>query len=958
MPTACGVGACAATGTTSCVSGAVLDSCAPGTPAASDATCDGIDNDCSGAVDEDYVATPTACGVGACAATGTTSCVSGAVLDSCAPGTPAASDATCDGIDDDCSGAVDEDYVATPTACGVGACAATGTTSCVSGAVLDSCAPGTPAASDATCDGIDDDCSGAVDEDYVAVTSCFLPGACAARATCVVLQRRDGDGLPDRYAGGERRTCDGIDDDCSGAVDEDYASMPTACGVGACAATGTTSCVSGAVLDSCAPGTPAASDATCDGIDDDCSGAVDEDYASIPTACGVGACAATGTTSCVSGAVLDSCAPGTPAASDATCDGIDDDCSGAVDEDYASIPTACGVGACAATGTTSCVSGAVLDSCAPGTPAASDATCDGIDDDCSGAVDEDYASIPTACGVGACAATGTTSCVSGAVLDSCAPGTPAASDATCDGIDDDCSGAVDEDYASIPTACGVGACAATGTTSCVSGAVLDSCAPGTPAASDATCDGIDNDCSGAVDEDYVATPTACGVGACAATGTTSCVSGAVLDSCAPGTPAASDATCDGIDDDCSGAVDEDYVATPTACGVGACAATGTTSCVSGAVLDSCAPGTPAASDATCDGIDDDCSGAVDEDYVAVTSCFLPGACAAGNVPSSCSGGTETGCRTGTPAANDGSCDGIDNDCSGAVDEDYASIPTACGVGACAATGTTSCVSGAVLDSCAPGTPAASDATCDGIDDDCSGAVDEDYASIPTACGVGACAATGTTSCVSGAVLDSCAPGTPAASDATCDGIDNDCSGAVDEDYASIPTACGVGACAATGTTSCVSGAVLDSCAPGTPAASDATCDGIDNDCSGAVDEDYVAMPTACGVGACAATGTTSCVSGAVLDSCAPGTPAASDATCDGIDDDCSGAVDEDYVAVTSCFLPGACAAGNVPSSCSGGTETGCRTGTPAATTAAATGSTTTAAGRWTRTTRRCRRPAG
>ena len=98
-----------------------------------------------------------------------------------------------------------------------------------------------------------------------------------------------------------------------------------------------------------------------------------------------------------------------------------------------------------------------------------DATCDGIDDDCSGAVDEDYVALSTACGVGACAATGSTSCVSGSVVDSCVPGAPAADDSLCNGIDDDCSGAVDEDYVPLPTACGVGACAATGNTSCAWG---------------------------------------------------------------------------------------------------------------------------------------------------------------------------------------------------------------------------------------------------------------------------------------------------------------------------------------------------------------------------------------------------------------------------------------------------------------------------------------------------------
>jgi hypothetical protein len=41
---------------------------------------------------------------------------------------------------------------------------------------------------------------------------------------------------------------------------------------------------------------------------------------------------------------------------------------------------------------------------------------------------------------------------------------------------------------------------------------------------------------------------------------------------------------------------------------------------------------------------------------------------------------------GSPAANDTSCNGVDNDCNGQVDEDYVPVATNCGAGACAATG--------------------------------------------------------------------------------------------------------------------------------------------------------------------------------------------------------------------------------------------------------------------------------
>jgi hypothetical protein len=92
-----------------------------------------------------------------------------ATADHCTPGgcrhEPVPNDATCDGVDDDADGSFDEDFVSAPTTCGIGACAATGATSCVNGQVVDSCSPLTPAPFDTTCNAIDDDCDGLVDDD-------------------------------------------------------------------------------------------------------------------------------------------------------------------------------------------------------------------------------------------------------------------------------------------------------------------------------------------------------------------------------------------------------------------------------------------------------------------------------------------------------------------------------------------------------------------------------------------------------------------------------------------------------------------------------------------------------------------------------------------------------------------------------------------------------------------------
>jgi hypothetical protein len=83
--------------------------------------------------------------------------------------------------------------------------------------------------------------------------------------------------------------------------------------------------------------------------------------------------------------------------------------------------------------------------------------------------------------------------------------------------------------------------------------------------------------------------------------------------------------------------------------------------------------------------------------------------------SSCSGGSPPICTPGTPSTE--TCNGLDDDCDGVVDESLGS--TSCGLGACRVT-VPSC-SGGLPQTCTPGTPTAE--TCNGIDDDCDGIVD-------------------------------------------------------------------------------------------------------------------------------------------------------------------------------------------------------------------------------------------
>jgi hypothetical protein len=88
----------------------------------------------------------------------------------------------------------------------------------------------------------------------------------------------------------------------------------------------------------------------------------------------------------------------------------------------------------------------------------------------------------------------------------------------------------------------------------------------------------------------------------------------------------------------------------------------------------------------------------------------------------CGGGTEGDGGTHCTASTE-SCNGLDDDCDGQIDEDLGADPCSAGVGVCAASGTILCIGGQLICDATPG--AAGVESCNGLDDDCDGLVDEE-----------------------------------------------------------------------------------------------------------------------------------------------------------------------------------------------------------------------------------------
>ncbi len=537
----------------------------------------------------------------------------------------------CNAVDDDCDGEIDAEFDADGdgfTTCGADGQVETGDEDCDD---LDELV--NPDATE-VCNGLDDDCDGAVPADE---EDGDLDG--------VILCDGDCDDAEPLSFPGNPEVCDGLDNDCLDGVpsDEEDGDADTYRG-----------CEND--CDDADPAVNPAATEACNGVDDDCDGAIPADETDDGHDVG-----SVRFGDCDDDEPLSF--PGNPE----VCDGLDNDCDGTVPADeidgdvdgYLTCGSFVDHGVVGLLGGDDCDDGAVVTF--PGAPE----LCDGIDNNCDGSVGDE---LTDGDGDGVSACDGD--------CDDTNPATNPTATEICDGEDNDCDSALPADETDDVDVDGSVAC-------------MD-CDDADPLRSpdfEEACDGLDNDCDGSVpadevdgDADFYLPCTDFvdnGVG----------LSGG--DDCEDGDPALNPGAtevCDADDENCDGVTDEGFDVDED--GVTTCGPDGIDATIDDDCNDSDPTVNPSA-DEICDLIDNDCDSDIDDNDVNYLGDDLDG----DGYGSDLCGGFDCDDNDPTlhPRDDDGdgftpctgdcdetdpyvhatageACDGVDTDCDGGIDE--------------------------------------------------------------------------------------------------------------------------------------------------------------------------------------------------------------------------------------------------------------------------------------------------